>query len=85
MFVCPWYLVLCIILTTSPDQPFSGNVVTFAAYTFIYRFMSNKSAEYPEGRLDKETLKSFFSITGPENNVCPPLTHYCGQSHLHLH
>lgn len=35
-----------------------------AAYTFIYRFMSNKSAEYPEGYLDGDVLKSFFSITG---------------------
>jgi hypothetical protein len=30
------------------------------AYTFIYRFMSNKSAEYPEGYLDGNVLKSFF-------------------------
>ena len=50
-------------------------LIALAAYTFIYRFMSNKSAEYREGRLDKETLKSFFSITGPENNVCAILNH----------
>jgi hypothetical protein len=47
---------------------FSGVAVQPAAYTFIYRFMSNKSAEYPEGRLNQEVLKSFFSITGDENN-----------------
>jgi hypothetical protein len=47
---------------------FTGVAVQPAAYTFIYRFMSNKSSEYPEGRLDQETLKSFFSITGTPGN-----------------
>ena len=46
------------------NGPFSGVAVQPAAYTFIYRFMSNKSAEYPEGYLDGDVLKSFFSITG---------------------
>ncbi|KAG4443443.1 hypothetical protein IFR05_001122 [Cadophora sp. M221] len=46
------------------NGPFSGIAVQPAAYTFIYRFMSNKSAEYPEGRLNQDVLKSFFSITG---------------------
>lgn len=31
--------------------------------------MSNKSAENPEGILNKEVLKSFMSIQGPENDV----------------
>lgn len=44
--------------------PFSGVIVSPAAFTFIYRFMSNKSAEYPEGLLDGDVLKSFYSITG---------------------
>lgn len=48
--------------------PFSGVIVTPAAYTFIYRFMGNKSAEYPEGYLDGEVLKSFFAITGTDGN-----------------
>ncbi|PNS18813.1 hypothetical protein CAC42_5352 [Sphaceloma murrayae] len=48
--------------------PFSGVIVTPAAYTFIYRFMSNKSAEYPEGKLNGEVLKSFFAVTGDEAN-----------------
>lgn len=48
---------------------FGGILVSQAAFTFIYRFMSNKSAEYPEGILNKATLKSFFSISGPENNL----------------
>lgn len=47
--------------------------VSQAAFTFIYRFMANHSAEYPEGVLNKDVLKSFMSISGPENNVSPPL------------
>ncbi|KAM3071057.1 hypothetical protein ACMFMG_009964 [Clarireedia jacksonii] len=50
------------------NGPFTGVLVQPAAYTFIYRFMSNKSAEYPEGYLDGEVLKSFFSITGTPGN-----------------
>jgi len=30
--------------------------------------MANRSEEYPEGRLDRATLKSFFSITGEEGS-----------------
>lgn len=30
---------------------------------------ANKSAEYPEGILNKATLKSFMAIEGPEDNV----------------
>ncbi|KAF8865690.1 Cloroperoxidase [Acephala macrosclerotiorum] len=40
------------------NGPFSGVLVQPAAYTFIYRFMGNKSA----------ILKSFFSITGESGN-----------------
>lgn len=50
------------------NGPFSGVLVQPAAYTFIYRFMGNKSAEYPEGVLNQEVLKSFFSITGESGN-----------------
>ena len=56
----------------NPDftyNPFAGILVTQAAYTFIYRFMANKSAEYPEGVLNKDVLKSFFSISGPDSNL----------------
>ncbi|KAI9890494.1 MAG: hypothetical protein M1814_003978 [Vezdaea aestivalis] len=49
--------------------PFTGILISAATHTFIYRFMANKSAEHPEGILDKETLKSFFGITGPEGNL----------------
>ncbi|USW58157.1 Putative chloroperoxidase [Septoria linicola] len=47
--------------------PFGGIAVSQAAFTFIYRFMSNKSAENPEGILNKDVLKSFMSYSGPEN------------------
>lgn len=48
--------------------PFTGVAVTPAAYSFIYRFMSNKSAENPEGVLNGEVLKSFFAITGEDGD-----------------
>ncbi|GME36764.1 Chloroperoxidase [Neofusicoccum parvum] len=51
------------------NAPFSGVLVQPAAYTFIYRFMSNKSAENPEGVLTKEVLKSFFGFTGPDDDL----------------
>lgn len=50
-------------------MPFGGIEVSQAAFTFIYRFMSNKSAEYPEGILNKQVLKSFMAVSGPENNL----------------
>lgn len=49
--------------------PFDGIEVSQAAFTFIYRFMSNKSAENPEGVLNKADLKSWMAISGPENNL----------------
>lgn len=55
--------------TQSTDLPFTGVLVSQAAFTFIYRFMANKSMEYPEGVLNKDVLKSFMSISGPENNL----------------
>ena len=50
------------------NGPFSGVLVQPAAYTFMYRFMSNKSETYPEGRLSKDVLRSFFAVSGPEDN-----------------
>lgn len=46
------------------NAPFSGVIASPAAWSFIYRFMANKSAEHPSGLLDGETLKSFYSVTG---------------------
>lgn len=45
------------------SAPFAGLAVGNAAHTFVPALMSNHSAEYPNGILDKETLKSFFAIT----------------------
>lgn len=50
------------------NGPFTGVVVQPAAYTFIYRFMSNKSAEYPDGYLNGNVLKSFFAVTGQQGS-----------------
>jgi len=48
---------------------FTGIEVSQAAFTFIVAFMSNHSAEYPNGFLSREVLQSFFSVTGsPDNN-----------------
>ena len=48
------------------DLPFTGIEVSQAAFTFIYRFMANKSEENPEGVLNKEVLKSFMAIYGDD-------------------
>ena len=39
-----------------------------AAYTFIYRFMANHSAEYPAGYLSYETIQSWFGVEGTDGN-----------------
>ncbi|KAL8702424.1 MAG: hypothetical protein Q9201_004399 [Fulgogasparrea decipioides] len=43
---------------------FAGVLVAPAGYAFPPALMSNKSAKYPEGYLDIETLKSFFAVSG---------------------
>ncbi|PBP15399.1 Cloroperoxidase [Diplocarpon rosae] len=53
---------------TRPDLYQYGVAVQPAAYTFIYRFMGNKSAQYPDGYLNSDVMKSFFSITGNPGN-----------------
>ncbi|KAJ3921573.1 hypothetical protein F5877DRAFT_64818 [Lentinula edodes] len=50
------------------NGPITGILFQPAAYHFIYRLMANKSEEYPEGRLDREVLKSFYGITGSEED-----------------
>ncbi|KAF2088265.1 Cloroperoxidase [Saccharata proteae CBS 121410] len=49
--------------------PFTGVGVSAAAHFFIYRMFGNKSAENPEGVLNKEVLKSFFGVTGDGDNL----------------
>jgi hypothetical protein len=48
--------------------PFSGVLVQPAAYTFIYRFMANHSAENPTGKLTHDVLQSWFGVQGSNNN-----------------
>jgi len=50
------------------NAPFSGILASPAAWSFVYRFMANKSEEYPMGLLNGEVLKSFYSITGDYPN-----------------
>ena len=50
------------------NAPFSGVLASPAAWSFVYRFMANKSEEYPMGLLNGEVLKSFYSITGDYPN-----------------
>ena len=50
------------------NAPFSGVLAQPAAWSFIYRFMANKSSEHPEGLLTGDVLKSFYSITGDYPN-----------------
>lgn len=48
--------------------PFSGVVAQPAAWSFVYRFMGNKSAEHPTGKLNGDVLKSFYGVTGEDGN-----------------
>ena len=43
--------------------PFTGIEVSQAAFTFISAFMSNHSAEYPNGFLSRDVMKSFMGVT----------------------
>lgn len=40
----------------------TGVLVAPAAFSFIYRFMGNKSEEYPTGYLNGATLLSFYGV-----------------------
>jgi hypothetical protein len=46
------------------NGPFTGVLVQPAAYTFIYRFMANHSAEAPAGVLPYDVLQSWFGVQG---------------------
>ncbi|KAK5160778.1 hypothetical protein LTS14_001791 [Recurvomyces mirabilis] len=50
------------------NAPFSGVIAQPAAWAFIYRFMSNKSYEYPEGKLKGDLLKKFYAISGQDGD-----------------
>lgn len=50
------------------NAPFSGVIASPAAWSFIYRFMANKSEEYPAGQLNGNVLKTFYAVTGDYPN-----------------
>lgn len=50
------------------NGPFTGILVQPAAYTFIYRFMANHSAEHPKGILPTKVLQSWFGVEGSSGN-----------------
>lgn len=54
------------------NAPFPGLLVQPAAFTFIYRFMANHSAEDPVGTLSYSTIQSWFGITGSDGNYQAP-------------
>lgn len=43
---------------------FTGMEVSNAAHSFIYRFFANHTIAHPEGILNQDLLKTFFSISG---------------------
>ncbi|CAK1368314.1 Aromatic peroxygenase [Cercospora beticola] len=45
------------------SAPFAG-LVAPAAHDFVINFMSNRSAENPDGVLNRDVLKQFFGVTG---------------------
>ncbi len=48
---------------------FFGVFIPPGTQAFIFRMFSNKSAAYPEGFLDRGTLKSFYAMSGEEPNL----------------
>ncbi|KAF2803216.1 Cloroperoxidase [Mytilinidion resinicola] len=50
------------------SAPFAG-LVPPIAHHFVVNLMSNHSAARPNGFLTKAVLKSFFAISGPDNNL----------------
>lgn len=58
-------------ISTNPyyfAAPFSTTLVSPAAYNFVINFMSNHSAEEPNGYLDGEMFKTWFAIEGDYPN-----------------
>lgn len=49
--------------------PLTHLAVEAAAHYFTHRFFANFSAEYPDGYLDEETLKSFEGVTGERGSL----------------
>jgi hypothetical protein len=50
--------------------PFAGVITSTGGFSFPPRMFSNKSPEYPDNWiLGKEILKTFFSISGPDDDL----------------
>ncbi|QRW04473.1 aromatic peroxygenase [Ceratobasidium sp. AG-Ba] len=49
--------------------PLTGTVLSNGAHAFIPALMSNHSAQFPEGILPRDVLKSFFGVQGTGNNL----------------
>jgi hypothetical protein len=50
------------------NSPFSGLVAQPGAWAFVNRLMNNHSDDQPEGYVNGEILKTFYSITGEDGN-----------------
>lgn len=48
---------------------FFGLTIPPGTHAFIVRMFANHSADYPDGFLGRDTLKSFYAISGPENEL----------------
>ncbi|KAI4157730.1 MAG: hypothetical protein LQ342_008048 [Letrouitia transgressa] len=48
---------------------FFGLTIPPGTHAFIFRMFANKSAAYPEGFLDRKTLKSFYAMTGSDDKL----------------
>ena len=53
------------------SEPVSS-IVTTGAYNFVTNLMSNYSEELPDGTLDRETLKTFFAVSGEPGSFGEP-------------
>lgn len=48
---------------------FFGLTIPPGTHAFIVRMFANHSADYPDGFLGRETLKSFYAMSGPDNEL----------------
>lgn len=58
---------------------FFGLTIPPGTHAFIFRMFANKSAAYPEGFMNRDTLKSFYAMTG---NDASDLTYTPGHERI---
>ncbi|KAF5027001.1 hypothetical protein F66182_875 [Fusarium sp. NRRL 66182] len=59
-------------VATNPNfyfGPFTGMIARNAGYFFASRILSNHSTEYPNGIMNKKTLKSFWAVQGEDGSL----------------